>query len=408
EENNEKTGWTPAEDSQETANEAAVENVAEETATPEADETASVVSETPEKAGDAAVSSEGSTAAADSSAEVAAETSEDDSEVASEAASEESNFEVAPAASSETAQEQAEGEQVAYAVDTPEVAPYIPDVEPENVTYEKGCLSAAWADIKGSKGWFRKILLMALIEFIPILNWVNKGYALRWSRELSIGSLGAMPKKIFGDRVFVTGAMSWLVRFVVNIVVIFVAVFLVLVPVVGSLVAIAFGIFVDMIFNILYVRMAIFDELGEGFQVGAGFRAMKKEPGKAFLISFMPELVIVIAGIVVFLIISTLCVSVTGAIAINALQPYVDQAGGTIQQFEYMLSNNTAFAQKVAMIVVGLLVSLIPWILVGYYLCAVVFVFCQLWQVRAAGHYAVRYCSEWRDEPKFLYCINRR
>ena len=404
EENNGKTGWSPAEDSQETANEPAVENVAEEIATPEADEAVCVVSETAETTDDAAVSAEDSTVEADSQVEPVAETSEDVSEVASE----EAKFEVAPAASSGTAQEQAEGEQVAYAVATPEVAPYVPDVEPENVTYEKGCLAAAWADIKGSKGWFGKILLMALIELIPILNWVNKGYALRWARELSVGSLGSMPKKIFGDRVFVTGAMSWLVSFVVSIVIIFVAVFLAFVPIVGSLVAIAFGIFVDMIFNILYVRMAIFDEIGEGFQVGTGFRAMKREPGKAFLISFMPELVIVIATTVVFFILSTLCVSVTGAIAINALQPYVDQAGGTLQQFEYMFNNNTVFAERVAMIVIGLIVSLIPWFIVGYYLCAVVFVFCQLWQVRAAGHYAVRYCPEWRDEPKFLYCINRR
>ncbi len=403
EENNEKAGWSPAENSQETTDESAVEKAAEEASNSEVEETVAEVSDSDETNVDI-VSAEDSAEVKDSQVEVAETISEEGSETASK----EAQFEVAPAASSETAQEKPEEEKVAYAVATPEVAPYTPDVEFENVTYEKGCLSAAWSDIKGSKGWFGKIMLMALIELIPILNWVNKGYALRWARELSIGSLEPMPKKIFGDRVFVTGAMSWLVRFVVIIVVVFAMALLFLVPLVGSLVGIALSIFVDMIFNILYVRMAIFDEICEGFQVGTGFKAMKKEPGKAFLISFMPELVIVIAATVISMIVLTLCMTVTGAIAINALQPYVDQAGGTVEQFWYLFENNTIFAEKVALIVVGMIVSLIPWLLVCSYLCAIVYVFCQLWQVRAAGHYAVRYCSEWRDEPKFLYCINRR
>lgn len=56
----------------------------------------------------------------------------------------------------------------------------------------------AWRDIKNSPGWFGKLCLLALINFIPIFGQiVTYGYLYGWAREIAWGTHEPMPRSIF-------------------------------------------------------------------------------------------------------------------------------------------------------------------------------------------------------------------
>lgn len=272
------------------------------------------------------------------------------------------------------------------------------------IVYEKGCVSAAWDDVKATKGWFGKVCLMALMYFVPVLNWVVDGYALRWARQLSLGQVEGLPKKIFCDRAFVNGAMKFLVSLVAAIAVSIVSSIIGLVPFVGALAGIAFGIFVDMFMNIAYVRMSLFDELGEGFNIKAAFNSMKKEPGKAFMIEFMPSLILFLTVSAVVFIAAFLCILTTGLAVWSAVYPMIE-AAGSYEYFSYLLENDPEFLSQFITILLSGFIGLIPWILIGGFFANIFVVTCLLVQTRAAGHYVARYCAEWREEPKFRAVI---
>lgn len=272
------------------------------------------------------------------------------------------------------------------------------------IVYEKGCVSAAWDDVKATKGWFGKVCLMALMYFVPVLNWVVDGYALRWARQLSLGQVEGLPKKIFCDRAFVNGAMKFLVSLVVAIAVSIVSSIIGLVPFVGALAGIALGIFVDMFMNIAYVRMSLFDELGEGFNIKAAFNSMKKEPGKAFMIEFMPSLILFFTVSAVVFIAAFLCILTTGLAVWSAVYPMIE-AAGSYEYFSYLLENDPEFLSQFITILLSGFIGLIPWILIGGFFANIFVVACLLVQTRAAGHYVARYCAEWREEPKFRAVI---
>ena len=272
------------------------------------------------------------------------------------------------------------------------------------IVYEKGCVSAAWDDVKATKGWFGKVCLMALMYFVPVLNWVVDGYALRWARQLSLGQVEGLPKKIFCDRAFVNGAMKFLVSLVAAIAVSIVSSILGLVPFVGALAAIAFGIFVDMFMNIAYVRMSLFDELGEGFNIKEAFTSMKKEPGKAFMIEFMPSLIIFLTVSAVVFIATILCILSTGLAVWSAVYPMIE-AAGSYEYFTYLLENDPEFLSQFITILLSGFIGLIPWILIGGFFANIFVVTCLLVQTRAAGHYVARYCAEWREDSKFRAVI---
>ena len=58
----------------------------------------------------------------------------------------------------------------------------------------------AWNDVKNSPGWFGKMCLLALINFIPIFGQiVTYGYLYGWAREIAWGAHQPMPASIFSN-----------------------------------------------------------------------------------------------------------------------------------------------------------------------------------------------------------------
>lgn len=58
----------------------------------------------------------------------------------------------------------------------------------------------AWADVKHSRGWFGKLLLLGLISLIPIVGpFMVLSYLYGWAREIAWGTHEPLPSKIFAN-----------------------------------------------------------------------------------------------------------------------------------------------------------------------------------------------------------------
>ena len=275
-----------------------------------------------------------------------------------------------------------------------------PPVDPAKVVYEKGCCGAAWADVRATKGWFGKVCLMALVQFVPILNWVNQGYAMRWGRQLFLGKVQGMPQKLFCKRAFTNGAMSIVITLVAGLVTAIGSRILDYVPLLGALAAIAFTLFITTIVNFCIARMAIFDEIGEGFALNKAFDCLTRDFGKALCVELVPSVVL---GCIMACIIGA---TVTVFMVVGGF-PIAEQVNNIMGQyssyraFEYALETDLQLQMKIASIVLTNFATCIPWLLIGGFLINICSMLLTLIKTRAACHFVTRYCSDWSDEPKF-------
>lgn len=300
---------------------------------------------------------------------------------------------------------------------TPPISPYppfsnAPDPEPSDVgqsapaqtvvatpvEYSEGCVGAAWNDLKKT-GWVKKSALMALIEYVPILNWVNSGYALRWARQLIFGKIQGLPDSIFGERTFVTGAMAFLIDFLIGIVAWFVTAVFGIVPILGIAISLCAVFFLNIINIVMNMRCAIFDALGEGFALSKVWQPIGKKFGQAFCIMFLPQL---ICGLIAFVIAMTI-------IVINGIFAGTDIAllvSNLIGYAKYGTVTDAYVMQTLAYLA-RTFVIMLPGIILAVFFVNWANMVGTLITYRAAGHFVARYAQEWRCEPAFVEVENK-
>ena len=241
---------------------------------------------------------------------------------------------------------------------------------------------------------------MGLIKFIPILDWFVDGYAMRWGRDLILDEVGGMPKKIFGDRTFVNGAMNFLVALVISIVSGVLNMVLGWIPVFGLLVGIALWLFMDVVKATLVIRMAVFDELGEGFNITAAMKALKGNWPKVLFIVAIPAMIIFAIGFLFAIIWTSLYCLTFGGEAMFTIYSFINQLGG-LNSFEKAMANNPQIAVNFAIMLLNVGFSFIIFYLPCFFVINVLGSFLTVLQTRAMGHFVARYCQSWKLEPKF-------
>lgn len=291
---------------------------------------------------------------------------------------------------------QKSGSQETPASDLPPELQDVPNVQNMETHYLRGCVGAAWEDIKLTRGWISKVLLMALIEYVPILNWVNKGYAMRWGRQLIFEKLEPMPQQIFCNRAFVNGAMAYLIELLVAILTWLVTLVVGFIPLLGFLLGIAAGVVISMFYNIMNIRMAIFDDLGEAFSLNSIIKSSKGHFGEMFLIAFIPSFLTGLIALGIGLLILAIGCMVAGGSVISLTREMMTYSG----QYSFYMQDPQILAGIILEILkVGIM--FVPFLLIlvfGINFCSVL---SHLITVRAAGHFAARYCQDWKTEPKF-------
>lgn len=251
--------------------------------------------------------------------------------------------------------------------------------------YKKGCLGAAWDDVVQSKGWFGKMCLLGLVEFVPVLNFYVPGYAMRWSRELFLGKVGPMPEHIFGNRMFVNGCFDFLFALIVGLITAVCSVILGFIPVLGGICIAVLSLFLFIFSCVAILRIAIADRFGAGFDVTQIWNACKKNFGALCCATLIPYL---IATVIIFVVL----MAVTMIVGIPLM--------GII--FSTAAYSYGASSMYYASALLESLVALLPVFLILGYALNVVNAFMSVLIYRAVGHYVTRYAQEWKNEAAVM------
>lgn len=258
-----------------------------------------------------------------------------------------------------------------------------PSTQPQAsfVVYKHGCVAQAWDDITESKGWGKKAFLLGLINMVPVLNFFVSGYAMDWARQLEEDKVEPMPQKLFGEGYFKQGFFAFVLNLVWSMACLVAIAVVDVVPLLGWLLALAFGILATSFSTLSVMRTAISRGLSAGFDVKDIWNALfKADFGKALGATIAPKLIIEAIGLFI-------CISILVIFGLASLT--------SISQLSSAASMGFASSYYTS-IILELLISLIPLLLVCYMVVMFSKALGLVWSMRATSHYVMRCCPQWR------------
>ncbi len=275
-------------------------------------------------------------------------------------------------------------QRAAVSASAPAPAPAAAPASAPSAYYAKGCFASAWEDIRGSEGWLKRMLLLGLIMYVPILNFVVTGHALAWAKEIACGKRTPLPKKIFADDSFASGffvAVMGLLFFVSMIVVF---VLFCLIPLVGSFIGaiaiLVYGVFGAMVLDVCALRIGISGRFGAGFDFSSVLEACRGNWGSLFCASIVPGFVMLFVGNLVSFAVSVVAMFLIGVNAASVPFLY-----GTTSYGYAALGAGTA-------IIYGLC------LLVSLYIALTTLSLTVVVTYRAVGHWVGRVVPNWATE----------
>lgn len=252
-----------------------------------------------------------------------------------------------------------------------------------------GGLVSAWKDFVSSKGWLVKVLLLGLMCFVPVLNFVVYGYALQWARSVAFGKRESMPREFFADRSFVTGFFIRLLEMLAAVVSAAVIIAFLFVPYVGLPIALvlvfAFAAYVDA----CVIRMGVTGRIEAAFDLKKVWVAVKRAPGGLLCAAYLPGLIIGFLFVVALLLANGIVGSVADVNMLDVVNAVPDQGGGFAGGIIYVIIDQLAAGNfDPVMLVYLLVVALFCGLTVISYLIT----------FRALGYWAAKNAPEWALE----------
>lgn len=189
----------------------------------------------------------------------------------------------------------------------------------EFVTYPKseenqGCLTKAWYDIRSTDHWFRKMLLVALCNVVPILEFSSTGYCLRWGADAAKGNFNEMPKGLIENQNIKFGFFEWVIWLAYGFV-FFIATSLIsatfgklwLIGIIISISFIAAKYFYDSFVSLGVMKMTIDNTISSSFDLKNIWESYKKDLGSLLCVFFVPSIICCLIAIGLCLIIFAIC-----------------------------------------------------------------------------------------------------
>lgn len=248
-------------------------------------------------------------------------------------------------------------------------------------TYAKGCLAAAWTDIKETPGYAGKLAVLGLIMCVPILNFVVLGYLLLWSREVPFGGKTPLPAQYVTGKHFEFGFYAFVIALVVGLVTGVAGWILGIIPVLGWIAYMAVALAGAVAVNLMQMRMVMGYTIGDGFAVKDLWNVAKRKPGELVLVTLVPGIVAGAAVSVLAIILVTLAmlVGLGGAMPTLAASSY---------------AGSTSLSDVLA--VIGLIAGPALFAgLIAYIIGNMVETVASALTARGLGHWVARYAPEW-------------
>lgn len=259
--------------------------------------------------------------------------------------------------------------------------------KPDLTVYKHGCVAQAWDDITESPGWFKKTMLLGLVNVVPILNFYVQGYAMDWASQLQDDRVEPMPRKVFGEGYFKQGFFAFVLFLVWGIALAVASGVFAGLPLIGGLIDLALSLLFMVFVALSVMRTAISKEIGSGFDVKEiWFAIFKADFGKALGATMVP-------GLITGAIAAFACVSLVvifGLTYITSISQLLSM-GQTGYLYGYGYDYDYVLAA-----IVELVVALLPLVAICYLVCSFADALGTLWTWRATSHYVMRCCSGWR------------
>ena len=271
-------------------------------------------------------------------------------------------------------------------------------------------------DLRNTKGWFKKLLLLALLNLIPIFGQiVTFGYLYGWAREIAWGVNNPLPDRILGNedgKLYRRGFFALVITFVFSLAPGVVDFFSELltgggvlgfsqlfsegarqaasVPgafalTLGSLLGIVSFVLqfaVVMLGWVAIMRMSIYDDLGAGFQITTIWKMACRDVSGLFKILGMCVLIGAIIGILFTIAFSLVTIVIfAGALAVSA--------------------DITTESQAIATVLGAGLIGIPIFLLLAYFLMVGI-VYVEALATRAVGYWTYQFnVPQWRgkDDP---------
>lgn len=279
---------------------------------------------------------------------------------------------------------------------------------------QQGYFRTAWNDIKNSPKWFSKMLIMALLMFVPILGpIVIAGYFYGWARDIAWGVHAPLPSRIFGNedgRLYSRGFFVYVITFVFGLIPGILQTVLLIVFGVGTgsligggsyggfaLFSVILGLIYGVVSFAVYfaviffswvggMRMSVYGRLSAGFQFGKIWAMIRKDFWGLLRIFAMMLICGLVVGLVVGLVMSlAIIIPLTVGIAGTGGNLHADSLSGGVIAWIIALG--------------GIAVLLL--LVVGY-ITGVCSVIIQALVVRALGYWTRQFdVPAWRgqDDP---------
>lgn len=290
----------------------------------------------------------------------------------------------------------------------------------DKTNYSGKYFRTSYGDIKGSKGWFGKICLLGLIEFIPVFGQMTVyGYAWEWAHKAAWGVDTPMPKKIYsrpGSKMLRWGWFALVIAFLIALIPgivmsigswfssmgmetgIYTATgrYMVVSPGnfgfaalgwVVNVIGIVLAVFACVISWVGTIRMTMYDRLGTGLQIGKIWAMIKQDFGGIMRIFGMVILFEIIGGIIIGIIVAIILALVLGA---------------TLTPLILMASSGGYPDSAIVGYLVTLVMTMLPLLLLISYVWFVYSVFVQLLLARAVGYWTRQFnVAAWgtKDDP---------
>lgn len=273
-----------------------------------------------------------------------------------------------------------------YSAPTPNPAP-VYSAPQQNMYRQEGCLGAAWRDITSSAGWIKRMLLLAIMNCVPVLNFFVAGYSAKWGANVASGVREPLPTGNFTKHTFIVGVFISLLNILMIIANIWLFV-LNFIPLIGFIIVFIVNLFASAFFALAVMRMTIRRKLGAAFDLSEIMKRYKTRVGSLVASAVVPGIITTI----VFALVAMLILLICSGIAMRGIGMY---GGSSYSSMMYMFADMSYNPVGAAIALVSAL-GVVIFILVALYLF--LDAFANVWSMRAVGHWVSQNAPQWADD----------
>lgn len=259
---------------------------------------------------------------------------------------------------------------------------------PAQQTYrQEGCLGAGWRDITSSPGWFKRLLLLAIMNCVPVLNFFVTGYCVKWGADVAGGKRETLPRGNFCKHTFVVGLLAYVLNVLLTIANLWLYA-INAIPFIGFIISFVINLFASAFLSLAIMRMAVRRRFGAAFDLSEIMRRYKTRVGSLLASAVVPGIITTAIFVIIALLVLFICAGI-------AVATFNTGSAASYSNLMYLL-NGFAYNPVGSAIAIASTLGILIVILVALFLF--LNAFANVWSMRAVGHWVAQNAPQWSDD----------